>query len=817
MRDNPHPSTATDLVKDPEMPSTIAYDFPDEPISSSLFDWSDFLDFELDDSINLSFEPSDPQQNIPLPDLVLETEVEQGQSQETGISGRVRKRDPRLVCPNFLAGRIPCACPELDEKLEAEETGGVLPGKKRVRSGRVSGGGAPARCQVPECKADISELKGYHKRHRICLRCANARSVVLDGECKRYCQQCGKFHILSDFDEGKRSCRRKLERHNNRRRRKPNDTKGSFETEPKQVALADNVRGDDDTGKDMIHSSSPMPEREILMESEGHASILGLALGSQNNLSDSVLSAAFVETHNDEDKENPKYTNSTSSRDNKSVFSSLCPTGRISFKLYDWNPAVFPQQLRHQVFEWLASMPVELEGYIRPGCTILTAFVVMPKFMWVKLLEESALRIKDLVVSPGNMLSGRGTMLVYLNDMIFRVTKDGASVVKVKVKGQAPKIHYIHPTCFEAGKPLEFVACGSNLLQPKFRFLVSFAGRYLAYDISISSVSCKSEGDRSSLDHQLLKIHVPQIDPDIFGPAFIEVENQSGLSNFIPILIGDKPICEEMAIMQQKFDSSLCSDDHQFAAPTLAGEVYALRQTEYYEFLLEVAWLLKDPMLEPHLTAAQIQRINYLLDFLIEKESTVILDRVLYHMKTVTDKYLVMGVPNADMMLLQKILHNARNILHQKLQEKDYTVTHVTDGNDSSQTSQNDLPIDVQFANQGSEKTAKDKLEARIISPPLEESATVPLLSREVVTNLNLKEKPGKPCGRLFTKTFLISRTVIFAIAAISVCFGFEFIAQAYQLCFLAIDRQVEYERERAFRESAFSVSSIDLENLNQI
>nr|GEW33935.1 squamosa promoter-binding-like protein 7 [Tanacetum cinerariifolium] len=35
------------------------------------------------------------------------------------------------------------------------------------------------------------------------------------------------FHVLSDFDEGRRSCRRKLERHNNRRRRKSSDPKGS--------------------------------------------------------------------------------------------------------------------------------------------------------------------------------------------------------------------------------------------------------------------------------------------------------------------------------------------------------------------------------------------------------------------------------------------------------------------------------------------------------------------------------------------------------------------------------------------------------------
>lgn len=38
----------------------------------------------------------------------------------------------------------------------------------------------------------------------------------------------------------------------------------------------------------------------------------------------------------------------------------------------------------------------------------------------------------------------------------------------------APRLHYVHPTCFEAGKPMEFVACGSNLLQPKLRYAFLF-------------------------------------------------------------------------------------------------------------------------------------------------------------------------------------------------------------------------------------------------------------------------------------------------------------------------------------------------------
>ncbi|GFQ03614.1 squamosa promoter-binding-like protein 7 [Phtheirospermum japonicum] len=464
MQQNPPPpiSTPANLPEIPEIPSAAPLISHDDPTSSSLFNWSDFLDFNLDESLNVSFPQPEPAPEQP--------GIDQSQQSEYPAQekpGMIRKRDPRLTCSNFLAGRIPCACPELDAKL-AEES--VLPGKKRNRTARGSGG-PPARCQVPGCEVDISELKGYHKRHRVCLRCAHASAVVLDGENKRYCQQCGKFHILPDFDEGKRSCRRKLERHNNRRRRKQHDSKEGTEKESQQSILADDISGDDDTGKDGICVSSQIEEREIFLESDGHISTLGSALGSQNLQSDSVVSFTNSgETQVEGDKHNPEYGHFPSFSDNKNIFSSVCPSGRISFKLYDWNPAEFPRRLRHQIFEWLASMPVELEGYIRPGCTILSAFIAMPKPLWRKLLEEPALCIKYLVAPPRSMLFGKGTMHVHLNDMVFLVKKDAASVVKVKVKDRAPKLHYIYPTCFEAGKTMEFVACGSYLLQSNFRY-----------------------------------------------------------------------------------------------------------------------------------------------------------------------------------------------------------------------------------------------------------------------------------------------------------------------------------------------------------
>ena len=142
---------------------------------SALWDWGDLLDFSVDDPFSISFDSDNNLDVSPSPEPLTGEVLE--------ASDRVRKRDPRLTCENFLAGRIPCACPELDEKILEEGA----PGKKRVRTA-----GARARCQVTGCEADISELKGYHRRHRVCLRCANASVVILDGQNKRYCQQCGK-------------------------------------------------------------------------------------------------------------------------------------------------------------------------------------------------------------------------------------------------------------------------------------------------------------------------------------------------------------------------------------------------------------------------------------------------------------------------------------------------------------------------------------------------------------------------------------------------------------------------------------------------
>nr|AGI62049.1 SQUAMOSA promoter-binding-like 1 [Erycina pusilla] len=93
--------------------------------------------------------------------------------------------------------------------------------------GRGSGcGGAYPICQAEKCTADLTEAKRYHRRHKVCEAHAKAATVIVAGLRQRFCQQCSRFHELPEFDEVKRSCRRRLAGHNERRRKSSSEPQG---------------------------------------------------------------------------------------------------------------------------------------------------------------------------------------------------------------------------------------------------------------------------------------------------------------------------------------------------------------------------------------------------------------------------------------------------------------------------------------------------------------------------------------------------------------------------------------------------------------
>nr|AVV48329.1 squamosa promoter binding-like protein [Litchi chinensis] len=74
-------------------------------------------------------------------------------------------------------------------------------------------------CQVEDCRVDLSNAKDYHRRHKVCDMHSKATTALVGNVMQRFCQQCSRFHVLQEFDEGKRSCRRRLAGHNKRRRK----------------------------------------------------------------------------------------------------------------------------------------------------------------------------------------------------------------------------------------------------------------------------------------------------------------------------------------------------------------------------------------------------------------------------------------------------------------------------------------------------------------------------------------------------------------------------------------------------------------------
>lgn len=102
------------------------------------------------------------------------------------------------------------------------------------------GGGTANRaaCQVEGCGADLSNAKDYHRRHKVCEMHSKASKALVGNVMQRFCQQCSRFHALQEFDEGKRSCRRRLAGHNKRRRK----------TNPETAANASSVNDDQTSG-----------------------------------------------------------------------------------------------------------------------------------------------------------------------------------------------------------------------------------------------------------------------------------------------------------------------------------------------------------------------------------------------------------------------------------------------------------------------------------------------------------------------------------------------------------------------------------------
>jgi hypothetical protein len=98
----------------------------------------------------------------------------------------------------------------------------LAPGPRYKRGPGLSffRGGAPRGpvCQVPGCARRLEGERKYFQRYKICPAHLELPEMVVERQAIRFCQQCGRFQLTTEFDGDRRSCRHKLEQHNKRRR-----------------------------------------------------------------------------------------------------------------------------------------------------------------------------------------------------------------------------------------------------------------------------------------------------------------------------------------------------------------------------------------------------------------------------------------------------------------------------------------------------------------------------------------------------------------------------------------------------------------------
>ncbi|PIN21921.1 hypothetical protein CDL12_05375 [Handroanthus impetiginosus] len=152
------------------------------------------------------------------------------------------------------------------------------------------------RCQAEGCNADLTHAKHYHRRHKVCEFHSKASTVIAAGLTQRFCQQCSRFHLLSEFDNGKRSCRKRLADHNRRRRKsqqsnnQETSNKSQLENTAPNSSSENLTRSPPDSGP---HSSSvtvAISPPRISLDCFGHRSYTG---GGANTSSTASTSSLF--------------------------------------------------------------------------------------------------------------------------------------------------------------------------------------------------------------------------------------------------------------------------------------------------------------------------------------------------------------------------------------------------------------------------------------------------------------------------------------------------------------------------------------------
>ncbi|XP_062208953.1 squamosa promoter-binding-like protein 1 isoform X2 [Phragmites australis] len=520
--------------------------------------------------------------------------------------------------------------------------------EERPRKGACSS--SPPSCQVDGCQADLSGARDYHKRHKVCEAHTRSSVVRIKSVEHRFCQQCSRFHLLQEFDEGKKSCRSRLARHNGRRRKvqpqagvDANSMNENQSLSSTLLLLLKQLSGLE-SGSSSEQINHPNYLVNLLKNLAAIASTQAYQDMLKNANSTLISSNAGNNVANDftvheqtrrpipvgpESSEEPPVKRRVQDFDLNDVYIEEVEsrTDKIVFKLFGKEPTDFPVDLRAQILNWLSHYPSDMESYIRPGCVILTVYLCLPNWMWDELDDDPAPWIEKLISMSNDGFWRTGWVYARVQDCLT-LSCNGSLMLASPwqpVIGDKHQRLCVTPIAVACSSTANFSVKGYNIVQPTTKLLCIFGEKYLIQE----ETQMLLEDTTMQQGPQCLTFSCSF--PSISGRGFIEVEDYDQSSLSVPFVVTEEDVCSEIRMLEHEL--SLSSFDE-----TLEGidDLMASRNRALH-FLQEIGWLLQ----RSHMRATSKQppqyctegfpvaRFRWLLSFAINQEWCAVIRKLL--------------------------------------------------------------------------------------------------------------------------------------------------------------------------------------------
>ncbi|MCO5553146.1 hypothetical protein L7F22_006667 [Adiantum nelumboides] len=299
-------------------------------------------------------------------------------------------------------------------------------------------------------------------------------------------------------------------------------------------------------------------------------------------------------------------------------------TGSLWFKIFDKNPADIPSSMRSKILKWLDHRPSEVEGHIKPGCIILTIFVCMPVHAWEQLCRNIEESLQRLISISDDDFWSKGRVLACLGEASALILNGEVYHSSYLRPMQVPSLVLVQPFAAEVGDRVDLTLRGQHLRTPGTKLVCAFQGNCEIRGVDLPSNAREKKRDREetkgqsgdtfdSAQEQAVTFTVGPFSS--IGRGFIEVEGQMWRGAAFPIIIAEKPICQEISSLEKKYIES--------SVEASAGASSSTLKADIIHFMHELGWLLqriqrKDHYLHLEMPTFSIERYRWLLRFAVE-------------------------------------------------------------------------------------------------------------------------------------------------------------------------------------------------------